>query len=62
MQMKLNILHYIMMQNEESLAHQILFRKGFPGFTQECMTFIKDLNILNPFQHWLSEHGEEGYQ
>ena len=59
MQMKLNFLHYILMRNEESLAHQILSeqrRNGFPGFTEECMTFIRDLNIINPFEHWLSEN------
>ena len=57
MQAKLSFLHYVLMQDEESLANQILHeqnKNGFPGLVKECQGFIKDLKILNPFQHWLS--------
>ena len=57
MQMKLNFLHYILAQNEDSLAHQILMeqkKNSFPGLVQECNQFIKDLEILDPFEHWLT--------
>ena len=57
MQMKLNFLHYILNQNEDSLAHQILMEQkmnGFPGLVQECAQFSKDLEILDPFEHWLT--------
>ena len=57
MQMKLNFLHYLLMQDKESLAHQVLMeqkQKEFPGLVKECEQFIRDLKILNPFEHWLS--------
>ena len=59
MQSKLNFLHYILSQNEESLAHQILIeqkKNKFPGLVKECDLFINELKILNPFDVWMSEN------
>ena len=59
MQSKLNFLHYILSQNEESLAHQILIeqkKKKFPGLVKECESFINELKIINPFEIWMSEN------
>ena len=59
MESKLNFLHYIIRQDGESLAHQILLEqklKNFPGLAQECKQFIKELNILDPFEITLSKN------
>ena len=57
MQMKLNFLHCILTQSEDSLAHQILCEqktRNYPGLVQECGQYIRDLRIIDPFEHWLS--------
>ena len=57
MQMKMNFLHYVLTQEEDSLAHQVLMEqkeKEFPGLVKECEQFVKDLKILNPFEYSLS--------
>ena len=59
MESKLNFLHYIICQDEESLAHQILVEQNsenFPGLAKECKNFIKELNIVDPFEIELSKH------
>ena len=56
-QMKMNFLHYVLTQNDDSLAHQVLMEqkeKDFPGLVKECEQFAKDLKILNPFEYSLS--------
>ena len=58
MEKKLLFLHYIITQNDESLAHQILYEQKehkWPGLVQECMQFITELNILDPFDISLSK-------
>ena len=58
MELKLNFLHYIICQDEESLAHQILLEQklnNYPGLVQECNKFIEELNILDPFELSLSK-------
>ena len=59
MELKLNFLHYILCQDGESLAHQILLEQklnNFPGLAQECKQFIVELNILDPFKITLSKN------
>ena len=59
MEKKLIFLHYIISQNDDSLAHQILYeqkKNKWPGLVQECNKFIEDLNILDPFQMSLSKN------
>ena len=58
MEIKLTFLHYIIAQDEESLAHQIVMEhksENFPGLGQECSQFINELKILDPFQYTLSK-------
>ena len=58
MAIKLTFLHYIIAQDEESLAHQIVMEQkseNFPGLVQECSQFINELKILDPFQYTLSK-------
>ena len=58
MEKKLLFLHYIITQNDESLAHQILYEQKkhqWPGLVQECMQFIAEVKILDPFQISLSK-------
>ena len=53
MESKLNFLHYLLNQNEDSLAHQILVEqkvRNFPGLVSECAKFIKELKIVDPFE------------
>ena len=53
MEKKLLFLHYMITQSEESLAHQILFEQKkheWPGLVQECIQFITELKILDPFE------------
>ena len=55
--MKLTFLHYMLMQGEDSLAHRVLIKQKeneYPGLVKECEQMIKDLKILNPFDHWMS--------
>ena len=59
MESKLNFLHYIICQDEESLAHQILVEQkdnNFPGLVQECNKFIEEFNIVEPFKIHLSKN------
>ena len=59
MESKLNFLHYILTQSDESLAHQIMMEQKsqeFPGLVQECKVFIEELNILDPFQWSLTKN------
>ena len=59
MESKLNFLHYLLNQSDESLAHQILMEQkmqDFPGLVSECNKFIKELEILDPFQLSLSRN------
>ena len=59
MEKKLIFLHYIISQNDDSLAHQILYeqkKNKWPGLVEECNKFIEDLNILDPFQISLSKN------
>ena len=63
MQMKLNFIHYILTQSEDSLANQILYeqkKRNLPGLVQECGQFIRDLSIIDPFEHWLSTNEWKG--
>ena len=49
MEIELTFLHYIIAQDEESLAHQIVMEQkseNFPGLVQECSQFINELKIL----------------
>ena len=49
MEIKLTFLHYIIAQDEESLAHQIEMdqkSENIPGLVQECSQFINELKIL----------------
>ena len=50
MQSKLNFLHYLLNQSDDSLAHQILMEQKKRGLVNECNKFIEDLKILDPFQ------------
>ena len=57
MQMKLTFLHYMLMQGEDSLAHRVVMKQKeneYPGLVKECEQMIKELKILNPFDHWMS--------
>ena len=57
MKAKLSFLHYVLVQEEGSLARQVLVtqnRHHFPGLVKECKEFIRELKILDPFEHWLS--------
>ena len=59
MEEKLIFLHYIISQNDDSLAHQILYeqkKNKWPGLVQECNKFIEDMHILDPFQTSLSKN------
>ena len=59
MESKLNFLHYILIQSDESLAHQILIEQknqDFPGLVRECKMFIEELKILDPFQLSLTKN------
>ena len=59
MERKLNFLNYILKQNHESLANQILHeqkKNNFPGLVQECYEFIQELNIPDPFQQSFSRN------
>ena len=59
MESKLNFLHYILIQSDESLAHQILIEQknqDFPGLVRECKMFIEELEILDPFQLSLTKN------
>ena len=45
------------MQGEDSLAHRVLIKQKeneYPGLVKECEQTIKDLKILNHFDHWMS--------
>ena len=58
MELKLNFLHYIISQENESLAQQILLeqrQENFPGLVQECNQFRSDLHLLDPFEIRLSK-------
>ena len=58
MKLKLNFLHYIINQSDESLAHQILIEQktqNFPGLVSECNQFIEELDILDPFKYSLTK-------
>ena len=59
MEIKLNFLHYIISQKDESLAQQILYeqkKNEWPGLVQECDKFIEELNIIDPFQISVSKN------
>ena len=59
MESKLNFLHYLLNQSDESLGHQILMEQknqDFPGLVRECDKFIKELEILDPFQLSMSKN------
>ena len=56
--MKVTFPHYIIAQDDESLAHQILMEQkseNFPGLVQECYQFMNDLELINPFQYSVSK-------
>ena len=45
------------MQGDDSLAHRVLMKQKenkYPGLVKECEQIIKELKILNPFDHWMS--------
>ena len=59
MEFKLNFLHYLICQDGESLAHQILLEQemnNFLGLAKESKQFIEELNILDPFKISLSKN------
>ena len=58
-QNKLNLLNYILNQEEESLAKQILMtqiEEKFPGLASECDDYIEDLQLPHPARGKISRH------